>query len=55
MNQPIDDKAVNTITISAGTYKELVAAQNFLLGLRVCGVDNWIASYGEAQDLLDDY
>ena len=46
-----DDK---TITISVELYEELVTAQNFLLGLKDCGIDNWLASYGEAQEMSDD-
>lgn len=42
-----------TITISAETYKELVAAQNFLEALQGCGVDNW-EGYDMAQEMYQE-
>lgn len=51
MNQPIDNKAVETITITVEEHEELVAAQNFLETLQGCGVDNW-AGYEMAQEMM---
>ena len=53
MNQPINDKAVETITIPASEYRELVASQNFLEALQGCGVDNW-DGYEMAQEMMSD-